>query len=149
MTNIELCPEGYPDAWPKTNPLRPSAVVSVISHAQKKDLYERNTTTRQLALELGVKEAYLSSLFPGKEPARAKMKQSLRAVRKEFRDSYAELVIRKQITLKEAARMSNVSYRTVARAVEALKAQNLPAKPDNIPVVAVREATDVQAPTSI
>lgn len=118
---IELCPEGYPASWPKANPLRPTAVVSLVTHDQKRDLYVRNITTRALALELNVKETYLSFLFPGKEPARSKMKRALRGVRHEYRMVYAQRVIDKELTLTQASELSKVSYRTLARAVQSLR----------------------------
>lgn len=120
-SSIELCPEGYPASWPKANPLRPTAVVSLVTDAQKRDLYVRNTTTRALALELKVKETYLSFLFPGKEPARSKIKRALRGVRHEYRMIYAQRVIDKELTLKQASELSRVSYRTLARAVQNLR----------------------------
>lgn len=138
-TTIELCAGGYPASWPKANPLRPDAVPALISEAEKRDLYVRNITTRELALKLRVKESYLSSLFPGKEPARDKMKKLLRATRREYREQYARLVVKGQITMTDASRLSKVPYRSMARAVQALRAAGFAPLPDNIPAVGVQD----------
>jgi transcriptional regulator with XRE-family HTH domain len=113
--------KGYPDAWPRANTQRPDSVVSRITDAQKKALYERELTTRELAEKLGVREAYLSSLFPGKRPCFVKAKKMLAAARKEYRQSYAKQVILGSMSLKDAAAASRVPYRTMARIVKALK----------------------------
>jgi transposase-like protein len=120
-TTLELGPHGYPASWPKRNPLRPTAIVSLVTDQQKLDLYVRNITTRQLAQQLRVKETYLSFLFPGKEPARSKMKQALRGVRLEYRMMYAQRVIDKELSITQASELSKVSYRTLARAVQSLR----------------------------
>lgn len=137
----ELCPAGYPTSWPKANPQRPNSVVSVVTDLQKKNLYERNITTRSLALELGVKEAYLSYLFPGKGLARVEAKKSLIATRKEYRTQYATLVIKGQLNMTEAARLSKVPYRSMARAVKVLRAQGLAPIPQGVPSVGTTDVS--------
>lgn len=139
--HIELCAGGYPASWPAANPLRPDAVPALITESEKRDLYVRNITTRELALKLQVKESYLSSLFPGKEPARDKMKKILRASRREYRTEYAKLVLKGQVSMQEASNLSKVPYRSMARAVQALRAQGAQALIETIPTVGTHHDT--------
>jgi AraC-like DNA-binding protein len=115
--------KGYPANWPDCNPKRPDTVVSRITDQQKKDLYERNITTRDLAKLFGVREAYLSWLFPGKGPGFSKAKKMLINTRKEYRCRYAAQVIEGKISIKDAATASRIPYRSMARAVQLLKKQ--------------------------
>jgi hypothetical protein len=118
--------KGYPAHWPECNPARPDTVASRITDRQKKDLYERNVTTRELAKLFGVREAYLSHLFPGKGPGFKEAKKRLINTRKEYRCNYASMVIEGKISCKDAAIASRIPYRSMARAVQLLKnkAQN-------------------------
>lgn len=120
MDTTPLNQYGYPEAWPKTSP-RPLSVVNVISHSQKRDLYTRKITTRELALNLKVVEGYISYLFPGKCLGFEKSKKSLLAARREYRKSYAEKIIKGQFTLKAAAEVSKIPPRSLARVVRDMK----------------------------
>jgi hypothetical protein len=111
---------GYPAEWPQPTD-RITSTVSRITHAQKKALYERTVTTRSLAKLLGVAESHLSYLFPGKVPARKRVKSSLSTVRKEFRIVCAKRVLASEISVTEAASIARISYRSMARAVQILR----------------------------
>lgn len=113
---------GYPISWPLPTS-RTNAVASRITHDQKKALYEREITTRDLAKTLNVREAYLSFLFPGKGPTLVRAKKALLAVRKEYRLSYAKKVIEGLMTTDQAATAARIPYRSMARAVQALRVQ--------------------------
>lgn len=112
----------YPDTWPKPSSKRPKALASRITEQQKHDLYNRSITTRALATLLGVQEAYVSHLFPGKAPTTSSCKKVLTAVRKEFRTAQAVRVLQGQITITQAAHICSIHYRNMARAVQHLKA---------------------------
>lgn len=111
----------YPNTWPRPLPFKPEAVVSRITEQQKHDLYERRTTTRDLAKALGVREDYLSSLFPGKDEPMEQARKRLLDARKEFRASYGQRVISGELTLTKAGALSRTPYRTMARIVQALR----------------------------
>lgn len=113
----------YPDSWPKPNTKFPRAVTSRITEQEKEALYNRSITTRALAERLGVREKWLSVLFPGKVPAFSRDKRVLRAVRKEFRDLQAKAVIAKTLKIHQAAVICRISYRSMARAVQIMKAE--------------------------
>jgi len=125
MTTHTLNEKGYPSSWPlPSHNTRHNSVIRRITDEQKKALYERETTTRELAHLLKVDESYLSSLFPGKGPTLTNAKRELLAIRKEYRLTYADRVLKGAITIKAAAEASRVPYRTMARAVQALKKSN-------------------------
>ena len=119
----------YPSTWPKANG-NPHKLVSRITEQQKLDLYNRRVTTRALALTLNVREAYLSSLFPGKvstteRPRRTgRDKSALLAARRGFRREVAGRVLKQEFSIKAAAEFANTSYRTMARVVKALRGSN-------------------------
>ena len=114
---------GYPTSWPLPTS-RPNSVVSRITHDQKKDLYERNITTRDLAKTLKVREVYLSQLFPGKGPTLTRAKKALLVTRKEYRLSYAKKVIEGLLKVDQAATAVRISYRSMARAVQTLRIES-------------------------
>lgn len=122
-TTFPLNAKGYPTHWPEANPKRPDTVASRITDQQKKDLYDRKITTRQLAKQFNVREAYLSQLFSGKGPGFSKAKKILINTRKEYRHNYAIQVLAGKITIKDAAKASRIPYRSMARAVQLLKKQ--------------------------
>ena len=112
----------YPAAWPEACSRHPKSVVSRISERQKEDLYNRRITTRQLAQELNVREEYISSLFPGKIATERKGKTLLLQARKEIRKQEALRVLDEQLTITQAATNLRISYRSMARAVQAARA---------------------------
>lgn len=114
---------GYPASWPLPTD-RTNSVVSKVTHEQKKDLYERNITTRDLAKILSVREAYLSHLFPGKGPTLTRAKKALLAARKEYRLSYAKKVIEGLMKVDQAATAARIPYRSMARAVQMLRIES-------------------------
>lgn len=114
---------GYPASWPQAND-RLDSIVSRITHTQKLALYTKQVTTRELAKTLNVRESYLSRKFPGKVPSGAPFqaaKRALRVVRMEYRFLCAEKVLEKTLSILEAAKTANTTYRSMARAVQALK----------------------------
>lgn len=118
----------YPATWPKPNPYsRPNSIASRITDAQKHALYAREITTRDLALVLNVRESSLSHLFPGKAPLEPNNKPELIATRKTFRHLQALAVLEKRLSIKEAADIVNLSYRSMARVVQTVR--NSGAKP--------------------
>lgn len=120
MDTTPLNKHGYPEAWPQSSP-RLLSIVNSISHEQKRDLYTRKITTRDLALKLGVVEGYISYLFPGKALGYGKAKKSLLATRREYRRSFAQRVVNGNITLKAATEDSKIPSRSLARLVRELK----------------------------
>ena len=124
----KLTPNGYPENWPKPCKLRPNSLVSRITDEEKRQLYEREVTTRDLARRYSVRETWVSTLFPGKTEAISvliKNKKVLTKARKEFRMSQAQLVLGGKLSTVEAAKTCKTSYRSMARAVQTLrKAQN-------------------------
>ena len=112
----------YPDHWPKlTEESRKNSLITRVTEQDKEDLFNRVITTRDLAKKLGVREAYLSHVFPGKVEISSKGKPLLIAARREFRLSQAKLALKKKLTVKQAANICNLSYRSMARAVQHLK----------------------------
>lgn len=111
----------YPSHWPRPNPTRPKAVATRVTEQDKVDLHERKITTRDLAKRLGVKEAYLSHLFPGKVETPVRAKRVLLGVRKQFRLQQAQRVLNGELETKAAAIVSRVSYRVMARVVQTLR----------------------------
>jgi transposase len=119
-----LTPQGYPAAWPKPAKGRPASLVSKVTDEEKRQLYNRQLTTRDLAKRYGVREAWASTLFPGKIPtmtASIKNKKALKNTRREFRTGQAALVLEGRLSTREASVICRVSYRSMARAVQALK----------------------------
>jgi len=103
----------YPLTWPKPDPRRPKAVQTRITDEQKRQLYNRQITTRALAQLLGVHEKYVSSLFPGKAPIPAS--PDLRAIRNEFREALALEVMRGNLSITQASQKAHTSYNTMQR----------------------------------
>ena len=120
--------KGYPANWPQPTPstgvAASKSVVNTITDAQKKALYEREISTRELAKLFGVREAWLSTLFPGKRPGFLRSKKILTESRREYRKRYAADVVAGTMTVHQAATASRVPYRTMARIVKALKEAN-------------------------
>lgn len=116
----------YPSSWPKPTDRR-FTLVCRITEQQKLDLYNRRITTRALAITLGVREAYLSTIFPGKIPSTKPAKRPNRAkrdlilARKAFRAEQARAVLSGKMTIAEAAKVANTGYRNMARVVKALR----------------------------
>lgn len=120
----------YPSDWPKADPRRPKSLVSLITEQEKSDLYARKITARQLAEKYGVWESWVSTLFPGRVEsltAALKGKKQLTAARRGFRKEQAQLVKEGKQSILAASEACRVSYRTMARAVQELKARSLPA----------------------
>ena len=111
----------YPKTWPGACSKHPKSVVSRVTEQQKEDLFMRRITTRQLALELGVREQYVSSLFPGKIATERKGKTLLLQARKEIRKREAARVIEGLLSITQAATALRISYRSMARAVQAAR----------------------------
>lgn len=128
----------YPDHWPKpkkfssdgSRATRPTALIYLITEAEKQALYDRKITTRALAAKYGVNESYVSKLFPGKvkntETLRQmqKEKRELRAVRKAFRVALAKRVLAGELSTSDAAIQARVAYREMARTVKAVRTAN-------------------------
>lgn len=115
----------YPNHWPRPDEnTRKNSLILRITEQDKERLFNRDITTRALAVKLGVREAYLSHIFPGKTETGAKGKPLLIAARREFRLIQAKLALEKSITIKQAASICNLSYRSMARAVQHLKEAN-------------------------
>lgn len=111
----------YPSHWPKPNPKRTTALASRITEEQKRQLYHREITTRDLAKVLGVHEEYLSYMYPGKVPIIDK--KPLIEARKLYKLEMAKLVIEGKHTTMEAAMIAHVSYNTMRRFIK--KVQNV------------------------
>lgn len=112
----------YPSSWPKPNPYsRPNSIASRISESQKDALYAREITTRALSTILNVRESSLSHLFPGKRALEPNNKPELIAIRKTFRHLQALAVLEKRLSIKEAADIVNLSYRSMARVVQTIR----------------------------
>lgn len=123
----------YPSDWPKPNQRSKLTLVNRITEAQKLALFNRTVTTRDLADQLGVREAYLSTLFPGKVPpsansirGAARRRRDFLVVRRSFRAIQAQKVIAKELTVAEAADLASIGYRTMARLVRKLREENVP-----------------------
>lgn len=126
MTTIQppLTPQGYPASWPKPRKSRPDSLVSRITDEEKRQLYERELTTRDLAKRYDVRETWVSTLFPGKVEGAStyiRQKKVLTKIRKEYRFSQAALVLAGNMSTKEASKVCKISYRSMARAVQILK----------------------------
>lgn len=123
----------YPTCWPKPIPHRPSALATRISEEQKLKLYNREITTRDLAKVLDVHENYLSTLFPGKvTPISQQIEEGMhkkRAIRKIYRELWARRVIKREVSVAEAANQTAVSKRTMQRIVQKLQSELQP-KPE-------------------
>lgn len=117
---LTLNKHGYPEKWPQATD-RVTSVVSRITHDQKRALYERVITTRNLAKELGVTEVHLSYLFPGKVTVWKKFKQELTATRLQYRRVVAEKVVAGEFTIIQAADAARTSSRTMARMVQTVR----------------------------
>jgi predicted transcriptional regulator len=115
----------YPNSWPRPSYANIKSVVYRITEQQKEDLYSRKVTTRDLAKVLGVREDYLSSLFPGKIEPMERGRKELLQVRKEFRAEFARKVLSGELTLKKAGVLARTPYRTMARIVQTLKKEQL------------------------
>lgn len=111
----------YPQTWPKPDRERPSKLASRITELQKQALYDREITTRDLAKELGVHERYLSAVFPGKVPIVSK--KPLIEARNLYKMSVAEDALAGKYTRQEAAKIANVTYKTLLRYVQKVKAR--------------------------
>lgn len=114
----------YPTTWPKPIQIKPRILQSRITEQQKLDLYNRVRTTRDLALELGVHEAYLSKMFPTKiTPLRRDLAEHLgkkRAIRKIYRELWGRKVLKGLVSYAQAADIASVSERTMRRIVKGL-----------------------------
>ena len=90
-------------------------------------LYNREITTRDLAKVLGVHENYLSTLFPGKiTPISQQIEEGMhkkRAIRKIYRELWARRVIKREVSVAEAANQTAVSKRTMQRIVQKLQSE--------------------------
>lgn len=90
-------------------------------------LYNREITTRDLAKLLDVHENYLSTLFPGKvTPISQQIEEGMhkkRAIRKVFRTLWARKVIKKEVSVADAANHTAVSKRTMQRIVRKLQSE--------------------------
>lgn len=109
----------YPNFWPRANPARPEALQSRITEAQKKALYNREVTTRDLARELGVHEKYLSSKFYTK--VEIVDKRPLIDARKAFKLAMAVRVLKGELSMQQAADSAFVSYNTMQRFTQKAK----------------------------
>lgn len=119
-----LTSQGYPENWPKPCKLRPNSLISRITDEEKRQLYNRELTTRELAKRYNVRETWVSTLFPGKVEAISvliKNKKVLTRARKEYRVSQAALVLSGNLSTVEAAKVCKISYRSMARAVQAAR----------------------------
>ena len=105
--------EHYPKSWPKPNPRKPDVLQTRITEEQKRDLYSRRVTTRDLAKALNVHEKHLSYAFPGKEPIVDK--RPLIEARKEFKLSVAKEILEGLISIENASLKCYVSYTTMLR----------------------------------
>lgn len=114
----------YPTFWPKPIQIKPKILQSRITEQQKLDLYNRVRTTRELALELGVHEAYLSKMFPTKiTPLRREISEHLekkRGIRRIFRELWGRKVLKGQVSYAQASDIVSVSERTMRRIVKNL-----------------------------
>ena len=116
----------YPSTWPKPTD-RGFTLVCRITEQQKLDLYNRRITTRALALTLNVREAYLSTIFPGKIPPikgakkASRDKRVLILARKTFREDQARAVLAGKMSISAAASIANTSYRNMARVVKTMR----------------------------
>lgn len=123
----------YPTCWPKPIPHKPRALATRISEEQKLKLYNREITTRDLAKLLDVHENYLSTLFPGKvTPISQQIEEGMhkkRAIRKVFRTLWARKVIKKEVSVADAANHTAVSKRTMQRIVRKLQSELEEQKP--------------------
>lgn len=115
----------YPNTWPRPVANKPEIVASRITEQQKEDLYNRKISTRDLALILGIREEYLSTLFPGKIEAPAKAHEASRKLlletRKEYRNTFGRRVLAGELTVSKAGVLSRTPYKTMSRVVNALK----------------------------
>jgi len=121
---IALVP--YPDTWPKPTH-KGYTLVCRITEQQKLELYNRVITTRALAKLLNVREAYLSTIFPGKiEPSkvqrnRVQKRKIFLETRQAFRREQAARVYAGSLSIAQAAELANTSYRNMARVVAAYR----------------------------
>lgn len=111
----------YPDSWPKADPARPTSLQSRITEQQKRDLYSRKITTRDLAKELDVHEKWLSIKFPGKCPPNSEQAKELAKARKEFKLAVGVEVLEGKYTIREASVVASVSWNTMFRFVKQAK----------------------------
>lgn len=118
---MNLTPNGYPAHWPKYDKYDKDKLASRITEQQKQDLYNRKITTRDLAKLLGVHERYFSSVFSGKVPIIDK--KPLIEARKAFKLEIAKQILEGKYTGREAAKVANVSYKTMSRFKALAKAQ--------------------------
>jgi transposase-like protein len=109
----------YPSFWPKANPKKPEALQSRITEQQKRDLYHRQITTRDLAKLLNVHEKWLSRLFYSKEPICDK--RPLIEARKLFKLDIAVQVLNGTYSMQQGADRAFVSYNTMQRYVQKAK----------------------------
>lgn len=126
-TDQNLTMQPYPTHWPQPTKTRPTSVASRITEAQKLNLFNRVITTRDLAKDLDVHERYLSSLFPGK--IEVVDKKPIIAARKLYKLELAKLVIAGTYTTRQAAEISNSTYKTMARFVKKVREQENLGKP--------------------
>lgn len=119
---MQLTAGGWPTDWPRPNPKKPMAVQTRITDEQKRDLYNRKITTRDLAKVLGIHERYCSALFPHKVQLRDR--KVLMEARKAYKLEIANQVIQGKYTITEAAKVAFVSYNTMQRFVTKAKAIN-------------------------
>lgn len=109
----------YPSFWPKANPKKPEALQSRITEQQKRDLYHRQVTTRELAKILNVHEKWLSRLYCTKEPITDK--RPLIEARKLFKLEIAAQVLKGDYSMQQGADKAFVSYNTMQRYVQKAK----------------------------
>jgi transposase-like protein len=109
----------YPSFWPKANPRKPDSLQSRITEQQKRDLYSRVVTTRELAKTLGVHEKYLSFKFYSK--VEVVDKKPLIEARKAYKLEIATQVMQGKYSIQQAADTAYVSYNTMQRCVQKAK----------------------------
>lgn len=109
----------YPPFWPKPNSHKPDSLQSRITEQQKRDLFNRRITTRQLAKVLGVHEKYLSFKFFTK--LEITDKTPLIEARKLYKLEIAIQVLKGQHSVQQAANIAYVSYNTMQRCVAKAK----------------------------
>ena len=90
-----------------------------MSKSQYDDLFNRRTTVRDLAKQLGVTENYLSHAVPERAPKRNP--KLLRVTRRLFQEQLAREVIEGKHTVYAGAEMAHVSERTMYRRIESVR----------------------------
>lgn len=93
-----------------------------MTQQQYDDLYNRRRTVRDLAKELGVNEAYLSSSVPERAPK--KNYKLLKATRVLYKLQVAREVIQGRHTVAQGADLAAVSERTMYRLMVKVRKEN-------------------------